>query len=76
MSVRLLDFGDLAFKKNSNQNIHIGSPEYGMVSSNFFVYLLPSAKIREAYRDRLNITIEILNIVSILKAPSTIRHKR
>ena len=31
----------------------------------FYVYLLPSAKIREAYRDRLNITIEILNIVSI-----------
>ena len=55
------------YEKNSNQNIHIGSPEYGMVSSfsNFFVYLLPSAKIREAYRDRLNITIEILNIVSI-----------
>ena len=30
MSVRLLDFGDLAFyEKNLNQNIHIGSPEYG-----------------------------------------------
>ena len=35
--MRLLDFGDLAFKKNSNQNIHIGCPEYGMVSSNGFL---------------------------------------